>query len=156
MWNQTKRNLPPAKSFSVGPNVIQLELAFLIWCNFFFYKICVIAGSAGIVEKQMEREKKNKKSVCKSSTLLLCYQQFIEIRCHACTCIIAFRCMVKLPKIYSAEMTVFFSWSKTHSMLLGTCCCFCLPVWGEQAGCSPDICHELDLLILHLGFFFNP
>lgn len=36
-------------------------------------------------------------------------QQFIEIRCHACTCIIDFRCMVKLPKIYSAGITVISS-----------------------------------------------
>lgn len=34
---------------------------------------------------------------------------FIEIRCHACICIIDFRCVIKLPEIYSAEITVIFS-----------------------------------------------
>lgn len=64
-----------------------------------------------------------------------CSQQFIEIRCHACTCIIDFRCMVNLPKIYSAEITdpLFFhqlglqnknsAQSKTYFKLLGTCWC---------------------------------
>lgn len=37
------------------------------------------------------------------------FQQFIEIRCHACICIIDFRCVINLPEIYSAEITVIFS-----------------------------------------------
>lgn len=37
------------------------------------------------------------------------FQQFIEIRCHVCICIIDLRCVIKLPEIYSAEITVIFS-----------------------------------------------